>query len=72
MSIENFGSKQFWSLLGPKRMLGPKQIMVDNYWDPKNVGPIKYWDECHQNKQIFRSQKILDPKNIRSKKILGP
>ena len=65
---KNVGSKQFWNLLGPKRMLGPKHIKVKDNWDPKNLGP----DECHQNKQKFRSQKSLDPKNFRSKKIFGP
>ena len=42
MSIKNVGSKQFWSPLGPKRILGPKQIKVKNNWDPKNLGLKRY------------------------------
>ena len=42
MSIKNVGSKQFWSPLGPKRILSLKQIKVKNNWDPKNLGLKKY------------------------------
>ena len=42
MSIKNVASKQFWSPLGPKRILSPKQIKVKNNWDPKYLGLKKY------------------------------
>ena len=68
MSIKIFGSKQFWSPLGQTRIMGPKQIKVENNWHPKNLGPKKYRDEFHQNKHNFRSQKVWIQKSFGQKK----